>query len=117
MRPARHSCIATVVILGLLCTGVGSACGGWESSAKARMACCAGAHHQGTSAEADGCCAAGEQRQHSEASGASPAPAPPVTTFAALHVVAPVMLHPQSAPPNARPTSADVRLLFSILLI
>ncbi|MBA3269175.1 MAG: hypothetical protein H0T71_01590, partial [Acidobacteria bacterium] len=66
MRALRQEILAAVAIAALLATTSGSVCAGWASSPDARMACCAMAGHDGDDQAADDCCAAGEQRQHSE---------------------------------------------------
>ena len=119
MRAARDAGVALVVVLALFSTVFVSVCGGWESSARARMACCAGADHQGTRAEADNCCAAGEQRRHSESAAPMLAVAPPQASavlLAASLVQAPMGRVLQD-PLDRTFRSTDTHVLLSVLLI
>lgn len=97
-----------------------SPCGGWDASADARTACCAGAEHQCADL-ADECCAAGEQRQHGESSGPAlhglPSPLP--VAFPPLSIAqggtSPVgRLIPSHVPLGSPP---DPHLLLSVFLI
>jgi hypothetical protein len=70
-----------ITFLAAPCLGI---CAGWNASAHARMACCAGKAQN----EADTCCASGERRQSSDVIGltaaALPAPAPVTFTLTAV---------------------------------
>ena len=88
------------------------------------MACCAMAGHDCSREHADDCCAAGEQRQHSETpfSKATVAPAAllavlaPSVPLAAADAIARAW-RPRQHPPDTPRTSTDARLLLSVFLI
>jgi len=123
MRAFRQGVLAAVMVAALLATTSVSVCAGWTSSAEARMACCAMAGHDCSREHADDCCAAGEQRQHSEIPGALSSIAPPhllailtpSAPLAAAELIARAWRPRQ--PPDIARSSADARLLLSVFLI
>lgn len=62
----RQRFTACVMLLTLVVVPSLSLCAGWQSSADARMACCAGSHEEQSQATVDTCCAAGEHRQNAD---------------------------------------------------
>jgi hypothetical protein len=121
MLAARRAVVASVLISALLSTASLGVCAGWESSARARMACCAGAEHDGTRAEADDCCAAGEQRQHGEMFGVALHALPPPQTAAIAFFEIPPFGAPGAAGLSRvhRPlgSPSDIHVLLSVFLI
>lgn len=89
---SHRSVHAVLLVLAFAANGALAPCGGWEALAKARMACCAGEDHPSSQAQADDCCAAGEQRHHSETMGLTlhatvPPPTSAVIVFGASPIV------------------------------
>ena len=65
---SRLVAMATVVsLLFALVPSLVAVCVGWQTSAMARMACCAKVHGDVSTAKADGCCQSGELRSHARA--------------------------------------------------
>jgi len=95
-------------------------CGGWQSSAQARMACCVGADHACSQARADDCCAAGEERQHGETAGgpiqALTAP-PAVVALPIIASVTPIWEARAFRPDVPRGSPPDTHILLSVFLI
>jgi hypothetical protein len=85
----RRSVLGLLLVFVFAASATLAPCGGWQASAKARMACCAGGDHECSQARADDCCVAGEQRQHGEtfANGATLIPRP---AFVSVLVSAPL---------------------------
>ena len=124
MRALRQEVLTAVIVAALLASASVSVCAGWASSAQARMACCATAGHDCADEQADDCCAAGEQRQHSETPAALSSIAPP-QLLAILTPSAPLAAadliarawRPRQHPPDTPRSSADARLLLAVFLI
>jgi hypothetical protein len=83
------------------------------------MACCAGAAHDGASAKADDCCAAGEQRRHGESAAPMLAMSPPqagIVLLATAVLQAPLgRVHHDALARSFR--STDTHILLSVFLI
>jgi hypothetical protein len=116
----RRSVLAVLLVFAFAGSATLAPCAGWQTSAKARMACCAEEDHECSQARADDCCAAGEQRQHGETAGVAihGLTAAPVT--AAVHVVAPVLAGLRAGSPRSDTrfgSPHDTQILLSVFRI
>jgi hypothetical protein len=114
----RSRLVTVVTVLALL-SGYGAAtCLGWQASASARAACCKAADHVCDQADADDCCAQGEQRRNGSPSIAIALPVTPsMTEFTVL-----VPPHVPSRPTRSRelaPPAPHVspHVLLSVFLV